>query len=283
MSILADLKASKPINYAEFRRNPPERKPDWIPGFLPRTGGKMLVGGSPKVGKSLILFEIIRSIITGDKIFGRDDCKCEKAKVLYVGQEAKDIEIYDRCGLIFGGVSDADAQNYDFILRQPQCVLDTDAGAEFLAGIIAQCDANIVVLDPMQDFIQGDENSSTAIGKAFHNIDIIMKHFEDRELSVIMAHHFKKADKNSDNYDPLDPENFRGSGRWWAWVDSAMMCHRTSLSMSELWWKNKVRWRGRHRHDPEDFYLNINQGGSLECRLDNNDLKRRPFTPMGRS
>lgn len=165
----------------------PELPVELISGIL-RKGHKMLISGSSKAGKSILLMELSIAIAEGLSWLGY---QCTQGKVLYINLEIdgrscinRFFDIYDAMGISRNNVDNISIWN----LR---------GHAEPLNNLTEKiidrvCDMNLaaIIVDPIYKVITGDENSATAMAEFTNNFDKIST---ELGCATIYAHHHSKG------------------------------------------------------------------------------------------
>ena len=137
-------------------------------------------------------------------------------------------------------------------------MLDTNEGQIRLAKEVKATGAKVVIIDPIGRCLLGDENDNSVIGKFFQRLDQTLLEFPG--LTLVISHHFGKPRKD-DDYDPLDPYNFRGASKFFDAPDSLITFCPINARPAE--WK-RVKGRMVLRQGPsteQDFELIVQPGG----------------------
>lgn len=112
--------------------------------------------GPPKVGKSLVLLDLIVHSIRGA---AKGEAPASPLRVLYLDRENSARDIARRLRDLGGSPSDLGNLKY---ISFPQIDwLDTEAGGEQLLALARRHRANLVVLDSVSRFVQGSENEAS--------------------------------------------------------------------------------------------------------------------------
>lgn len=260
----------------DLLRDPPVKLPYWIDPILPK-GGKLLFGGNAKVGKSWFLLNLIRSLVLGETTCGIPGFKASPAKVLLVEQELGEIGLRERAAGIYDGLAEVPEfeENAWYVSREPELTFSTDKGFGKLREIVARSMPEVLVLDPMGKLHTYDENDATNMAVLFQRVDTLLKDGRDRGMSIVMSQHFGKPPKGvaADDHDPLEPYNFRGSGKWKDDPDSLITMQRLPRNLGTPWesWKTKVRYMLRHASCPPDMFLKFNEHGDGRVYWEKND------------
>ena len=178
--------------------------------------GNTLVCGSNKAGKTERTLEIVRSLLTGEDLFGEFEVSTPlEGDVLYVNYELSKDQFanwLETLGIPSGRIKYLNLRGYNNV------PLTTDVGAEWL---LSHCgNVETLVLDPAARMIQAagitDENSNDGIKPLCGRLDEIKKQGGIRDL-IIPIH------ANQWVY-PLRP---RGADYWGSWMDSQITIEKS--------------------------------------------------------
>ena len=250
-----------------------KRIPSWIePGILPK-GGIMVLAGEAKIGKSLILGSLARSLATGEAPFMLDGLQTpEIARVLLVDQEVGEYGLQKRCGPMLQDLDPLTyAENLMYVTKDPELMLDRAAGIRTLWEYVESAQPNVLILDPVGKMLSESENDAIEVAKVFHTLERLQKDFRHLDLSIILSHHFMKPPRTArdrEGFDPLDPYNMRGSGKWKDAPDTLVMVSRgDKLPCPHQAWKIDMRILPRHAEEPPDLHLNVNEYKDFRVRI----------------
>jgi hypothetical protein len=131
----------------------------------------------------------------------------------------------------------------------PKLKLDNNFWAKEFAKLVKDERPNVIMLDPISNFMEGDDSNASSVMKLFDNIDSMIADNPELNLSFIISHHFKKppAVNFQDTWDPLDAYNFRGSSKWKDYPDTLVtMCRVGAGSLdANKGWNLKVKLEAR--------------------------------------
>lgn len=242
------------------------------PSILPK-GGKLLFGGSAKLGKSFMGLSLGRALALGVPLFDVPYMTVpEPTRVLMIEQELGIRTLQKRCIKIFDGDSDKLLkENFHVMSQLRGFKIDDPNAIDFLDRAVHECGAQVLILDPMGKLHNLDENDSKDMNFLFNQIELVQKRCEDLNLSVVMSHHSGKPsrDPNSD-WDSLNPYNFRGSAKWFDEPDVLITGNRILLEdgggVGPLdkngvpeGWKAELRFTLRHGNSVPDMMIHINE------------------------
>ncbi len=160
--------------------------PSWIP-----VGAKTIISAEPKCGKTILLFHILKAVVTGGAFLGE---VCTPTKVLYLTEQTEHEfkrqvrEVPDLLG----------NPNFFVLLAEdtPPEIKTWDQMLVFIERMLAITKAKIVVLDTFIGLAKlppEGENDSATIQ---NNINKLNALFKNRYLSVVFTHHNKKKDND---------------------------------------------------------------------------------------
>lgn len=184
-----------------------DKPPFVIQDFLP-TGGVAMISAPPKARKSWAVMQMAYSVATGSQWLGFD--VPEAKKVMYVQAELPNWIVAERFKQMYGDVT---LDNIQFFHVAGANLLDEDD----MGGLLMAVDdfkPDLVIIDPVANFWQGDENSSSSVNQLFDQI----ARLQALKVSVVMVHHSRKTEQN----ERLSPQHQRGSNVFFARPDAVM-------------------------------------------------------------
>lgn len=131
-------------------------KAEWLAGDLFEAGQQVALVGAGKAGKSLLAFELARAIARGLPYLGAPGRP--PRRVGYLDHENSQRDIQQRA-LAFGFEAD-DLAGVDYYSFPPLPPLDTRAGGQALASLVAATEREVLFLDTVSRMIEGAENDS---------------------------------------------------------------------------------------------------------------------------
>jgi RecA-family ATPase len=229
-------------------------------GVIPRSG-IVLMGGQAKIGKTFLLLDLAHNLAHGGDLWRLDYKVVEPAPVLYFEQEVGETEFQRRVKLRYDRLGHEPPENFFYVSKMKNFMLDTNEGQIRLAKEIKATGAKVVIIDPIGRCLLGDENDNSVIGKFFQRLDQTLLDFPG--LTLVISHHFGKPRKD-DEYDPLDPYNFRGASKFFDAPDALITLCPLQPHPGE-WKRIKGRMRLRQGEEPPgDFEILITPGGVVE-------------------
>jgi RecA-family ATPase len=188
----------------------------------------MVIGGPPKAYKSFFSQTIAMHLATGTNLFGARRIKnrvqqlafnvVEPQKILMLEQEIGDWSLKDRLSSTSVALEEPRRSLFLDNLYTHSCDrdlrLDTQQGTETIAKLVDKLKPEVLILDPMIEFHQQDENSSQHMIGVMRNLDKIRDHFK---CAVILNHHAGKSDERH------GPDALRGSSALYGKGDTFFM------------------------------------------------------------
>lgn len=137
---------------------------EWLVDPLLPAGRQVALFATAKAGKSLLALEIAAALATGRAVL--DQPAGPPQRVVYVDWEQSADDIRERLtSLGYGAEDDLSPLRYYLLPNMPP--LDTKAGGEVMAGILARHEPAVVIVDTMARAVEGDENESDTL-RAFY-------------------------------------------------------------------------------------------------------------------
>lgn len=245
----------------DLLQEPDEQLSCWIGNDVLPKGGTLVLGGEAKIGKSHVMLELVRALSTGTPPFEMPMLQVpEPCKVLLIDQELGRLQLKKRLKKVFARHQPSTYRDtFDFITREPVIKLESEEGRTELLEAVEHFRPNVLILDPISKLHNFEENSNADILKLCTLLETFKKAYMSNGMSIIMAHHFRKppTGKFLDDYDPLDPYNFRGSSNYYGDADTLLTFDRHELPSSPGQWKFKCRWTMRHGIEIPEMWLHV--------------------------
>jgi hypothetical protein len=228
--------------FAQIREEPPDETVFLVDqGLLPK-GGRLLVTGAPKVGKSIFAQNLALSIASGIPFLARggfagfkiawDDPqhRAPGHRVLLLDRELSKRSLYDRLNTLMDGrpgyqaAEDKLLIDHDFALR-----LDADNAAGQLINLIQANSAEVIILDTAYKFFAGDMENAKSVATAFAALD---KAIQETGVSVVLTHHHRKGGSNGARSEAPSPDQVMGSFLWTGWPNGTVLLNFKERSVS---------------------------------------------------
>lgn len=238
-------------------------------GVLP-VGGKMILAGSPKTGKSYLALNMVLDLVRGRRVF---DASYQNGhavlpvgrpwRVLYLEMELGEHGLLERLkgkegrpGLMTGIT--ADGLELYLQPRDTAMRLDTREGRDYIRQILEQIKPDVVVADPLAKFNLSNENDAQEMGAIMRALD---HYVEDFKSAWIIVHHIGKQDP-----DPAKQkrggDRLRGSSAIFADVDTLLEVTRLS-SEHTLEPILKLQFELRRGEPIEDLFIQRHRDGLI--------------------
>lgn len=189
------------ISPAVFTDAPPEMPPEIIKGVL-YEGGKMMLTGASKTGKSMAMLELALSVASGKRWMDTFDVK--RGTAIYLNMElnppivAK--RLHDLRQAMNISLEEIEDRFYAFNLKGIDCMIKDVA--QFAVEAVERYKADLVVIDPIYTLLDGSENDPeqvTCFCKRLNQIN-------NAGASVVYVHHHSKGARH------YTDSSSRGSG-----------------------------------------------------------------------
>lgn len=225
--------------FAQIRATPPAETVFLVDqGLLPR-GGRLLVTGAPKVGKSIFAQNLALSIASGIPFLRRDgfegfcianDNPTPGHRVLLLDRELSRRSLFDRFNALIEGRPGYDAAeekllvDHDFNLR-----LDADNAAGQLINLIQANAAEVLMLDTAYKFFAGDMENAKSVATAFKALDDAIR---ETGVSVVLTHHHRKGGTGGAKAEAPSPDQVMGSFLWTGWPNGTVLLNFKERSVA---------------------------------------------------
>ena len=199
---------------------------NWIVDSLVPRPAYILVMGSPKAGKSFLMFDVGSRIAEGKDVFG---CKVGRpARVLYLQLDTKRPAWTERLAELEGSGYKLNTANFRFVhpddLLLPM-ILTIPQHREWLSKVLAAEKPDVIIIDVLREIHQADENDSTAMKVVFDSFESLFAGY-----TVFFVHHTRKMSRD-DSADVELSSLARGSSYITGRVDAFWLLHGGYLKM----------------------------------------------------
>ena len=184
-------------------------------GVLSR-GDTMMIAADSKAGKSTFICGLIRQLISGGNFLGFKVTR--PLRVFYMQAELREGRLKERLLPTYSNLT-ADVKSNLYIWSTRGLFLFGENQIEIEAQITSVI-PDILVIDPMLNFHNYNENNSQDMAQFFRFLDKVKERFD---MAIIMAHHFRKPSQDPKFKSSL-LDSIRGSTslRGWAVTTIAM-------------------------------------------------------------
>jgi hypothetical protein len=145
-----------PLDLVDLLSGPPPAE-DWLIWPLIERGQLVSLYSAPKVGKSLVMLDLVTRAVTGQPLLDR--VRRDPIRVLYIDAENSHKDLRKR--LTDMHVDPSTLGNLAYVSFPPLLPLDTSIGALQLQEIAKKHQPDLVIIDTVSRFINGDENDSS--------------------------------------------------------------------------------------------------------------------------
>lgn len=184
--------------------------------------GITVVGGGPKIGKTVLILNFVTSMAAGVDWLG---LPTTRTRAVVLQAEVAEVWLQGRLRSMltsFPHVIDPEFEPsfiYDRTLQ-----LDTGAGYDVLARYLERSRAQYLVIDPLARFMAGDENGTRDMGVVVKVFDRVIQQLG---VGVLVTHHTGKPPRDN----PREGgHQLRGSSALFAAADSVLILERATPS-----------------------------------------------------
>ena len=220
---------------AEITAAPPEEAEFLIEQGILSKGGRLLIAGKPKVGKSIFVDNIALSLASGIPFlkggkFGGFKVD-HPTRTLLLDRELSKWALFKRMHALMDGRPGYRAAMENLLIDHDHLIrLDQKDAYNTLLQLVEQNGAEVVILDTAYKFFGGDVESSSSLMKGFEVLDKIL---HETGCSFILTHHHKKGQGGGGkaNTDIADPDNVAGSFLWTGWPNATILLNYLNRSV----------------------------------------------------
>lgn len=220
---------------------------------------KVLVGAAKGTGKTLFLTQGACEMASGDPMLGLFDVP-KPLKVMVFQKEIPSTLYQERLETVRRNFFRLRPENLIIVDRDEiyeKLWLDRPDGVKLFYDIIGYHMPDVVMIDPIYLFHNSDEDKAQSVKTIIYPIDQAIIRFG---CSFIISHHFKKPmyDIRTNRPQHQGPDDFRGSGVWYHWCDTALWMNQVGPS------KNILDMFCRHgREEPPTVVLQLNRNKAM--------------------
>lgn len=217
--------AVKIVPAITVREDLPDLPPEAISGIV-RRGGKLLIAGASKSGKSYLLIELAVAVACAARWCGFD---CAQGRVLYVNLEIQEPQFMHRIYRVYdkmGVTADEVSANFDVANLRGK-VSDIEELVDALLAKVGRGTYDLVIIDPAYKVQSGSENDADAITAFCAQLDRLA---EGLGCTIAYTHHHSKGAQGGKNAE----DRASGSGVFARDADAL-------IDMTELEWDENVQ------------------------------------------
>lgn len=219
----------------EITASPPEEAEFLIEQGILSKGGRLLIAGKPKVGKSIFVDNLALSLASGIPFLKSGHFQGfsvdHPTRTLLLDRELSKWALFKRMHALMDDRVGYKAAMENLLIDHDHLIrLDQPNAYDTLLGLVEQNGAEVVILDTAYKFFGGDVESSSSLMKGFEVLDKIL---HQTGCSFILTHHHKKGAGNSgkQNTDIADPDNVAGSFLWTGWPNATILLNYLNRSV----------------------------------------------------
>lgn len=236
-------------SFDDLFNNPPKSALSIIqPGILP-IGGKLILAGPEKVGKSYLMLRLMRDLASGGYMFGCKDFPIPDPVRLHYFEQEIGFGLYNRIHQVYNhNTTPQVRQRITYTSKDTNFRLDDATGIDKIGKEISNQGPDVVVFDPIAKFHALDENSSRDMGLIAKRLDWL----SDRasKCAVIYTHHFAKPSIENPR---VGSQKLRGSSALAADADTIITIEiHTDTDKYRLW---QLQFTCRQQQDPLDMLV----------------------------
>lgn len=213
-------------------------------GLLPR-GGKAIVGGISKVGKSLLVMDWALSLSSGRPFLLQFSIPQPYRVVLLQG-EISEASMHRRLNQMLNGQDINNTLDNLYLMNEKNLKLDKPRDLRILSEALSKIKPDVFILDPLYKFHIGDENRVSDMMRFFDNFDSLLS---EHDMAGIIVHHFGKPSEVKKE----GAQQLRGSSSIFDWGDSYLILNRMQGRDSKGYLK--VSFELRNDEDPAPLYI----------------------------
>ena len=191
----------------------------------------VILAGKPKTGKSVLLFQMICALTSGEPFLGEFEVK-KKCKVLYVQLEGSLNDSQDRFKRMTQQLA-LDNERFSIMFSPP---LPLNDGAT-MRGLIEKikenmADVDVIIIDPIYFAMSGSLSDDESVRNFTGQLRILQDTFN---CAIILAHHFKKARRDqAGNICVTDDDDVFGSVFFQAWITHQFLFDIDKVSKTRI-------------------------------------------------
>jgi len=224
---------------AEITEKPPEEAEFLIAHGILSKGGRLLVAGKPKVGKSLFINNLALSLASGLPFlksgsfpgFAVGGDQLGGVRTMLLDRELSKWSLFKRLHALMDAKPGFKAAMENLLIDHDHLIrLDQVNAYDTLLGLVEQNGAEVVILDTAYKFFGGDVESSSSLMRGFEVLDKVI---HQTGCSFVLTHHHKKGQGGNgrQNTDIADPDNVAGSFLWTGWPNATILLNYLNRSV----------------------------------------------------
>ena len=191
----------------------------------------VILAGKAKTGKSVLLFQFICALTTGQRLFGEFEVK-KKCKVLYIQLEGSLNDSQDRFKRMTQHLA-LNNDNLSILFSPPLMMNDPKEMANLIKNIKEKMpQIDVIIIDPIYFAMTGSLADDEAVRNFTGQLRILQDTFN---CAIILAHHFKKARRDKEgNILVTDDDDVFGSVFFQAWITHQFLFDMDRVSKTRI-------------------------------------------------
>lgn len=205
---------------AEIEHDPPEESEFLIEQGILVKGGRLLVSGSPKCGKSIAVQQMALSLGAGIPYLRKFEV-AKPTRVMLLDRELSRRALWDRFGTMIQDRPGYRAAMENVLVDHDHMVrFDREGTADVLTQLIEQNGVEVLFFDTAYKFFGGDMRNESALSKAFETLDKVI---HETGCSIVLTHHMRKGQRGDGKDDSAHPDQVAGSFLWTGWPNGTIL------------------------------------------------------------
>lgn len=225
----------KVMSLAEITAKPPEEAEFLIEQGILSKGGRLLIAGKPKVGKSIFADNLALSLSAGIPFLKTNSFAGFKVdhptRTLLLDRELSKWSLFTRMRDLIKDRAGYQAAQENLLIDHDHLIrLDQKDAYDILCQLVEQNGAEVCILDTAYKFFGGDVESSSSVMKGFEVLDRVL---HNTGCSFVLTHHLKKGQggQGKQNTDVADPDGVAGSFLWTGWPNATVLLNYLNRSV----------------------------------------------------
>jgi hypothetical protein len=202
------------VRAADLDEPEPERR--WLVERLWTRAGVGIIGGAPKSLKSWLGLDLAVSVASGTPCLDRFDVEESGAALVYMAEDAAPVVKQRLAGVCRHRGLDLAILPIG-VITAPSVRLDLQRDQQRLAETVRRHCPRLLLLDPFVRLHRINENQAQDVAAILGYLRELQR---AHDLAIVVVHHARK------NGGPGGGQNLRGSGDFFAWVDTALSLAR---------------------------------------------------------
>ena len=202
----------------------PDEDGRWMVETLWPRAGVGIIGGAPKCGKSWLGLDLAVSVASGTPCLDTFPVPAPGNVLVYMAEDAASVVKERLAGICFNRGLDLAALPIG-VITAPSLRLDLPGDQDRLQETLRRHAPRLLLLDPFVRLHRVNENQAGDVSAVLGYLRELQR---AHDLALVVVHHARK------NGGPTGGQSLRGSGDFFAWVDTALSLrrHRQQLLLS---------------------------------------------------